>query len=85
MHWESVTEMLDDTNAEMQDCLKEYMESTLGSPCVAIVDVDPEEMLGKPYSDQPSLAHLEPVNVATKPGDLLIWNRLRECTSKNGL
>ena len=38
----------------------------------------PEEMLGKPYSDQPSLAHLEPVNVATKPGDLLIWNRLRE-------
>ena len=33
-------------------------------------------MLGEGFGQQPSLAHLEPVNIPTKSGDLLIWNRL---------
>jgi hypothetical protein len=36
----------------------------------------PEEQLDKGFGDQGSLAHLKPINVATKKGDLLIWNRL---------
>ena len=36
----------------------------------------PEEQLDKGFGQQSSLAHLKPVHVATKKGDLLIWNRL---------
>ncbi len=36
----------------------------------------PEEQLDKGFGEQPSLAHLKPINIATKKGDLLIWNRL---------